>query len=98
METIHWSVDARNSLREIYHYIAGDNPTAAANVVDGIKEKVKILENHSRIGWRYLKITNREIRILLYGRYRIVYEIQTTGVIQIVDIIHAAMDMDRRLK
>ena len=98
MGTIVWSVDARKSLREIYHYIAQDNQPAALKVVRGIKEKVEVLSSHPRIGWRYLKIEDREIRILLYGRYRIVYMIPSNTAIQIVDVIHSAMDIENRLK
>ncbi len=98
MGTIRWSVDARQALREIYHYIAQDNHPAAVKVVKGIKEKIEILDAQPRIGGRYLKIEDREIRILLYGNYRIVYQIQPNGVIQIVDVIHSAMDIENRLK
>ena len=98
METIRWSAEALRRLGEIYDYIAADNPDAAGRVVDGINEKVEILLNHPRIGWRHKKIKDREIRIILYGHYRVAYQIEAANVIHILGIYHAAMDMDSQLK
>ena len=36
---INWTVEAETWLKEIFEYIAQDNPNAAARVIDGIYEK-----------------------------------------------------------
>lgn len=98
METIRWSAGALKQLGEIYDYIAADNPDAAGRVVDGINEKVEILLDHPRIGWRHEKIKDREIRIILYGHYRIAYQVEATNEIHVLGIYHAAMSLDKYLK
>ena len=40
MAKIVWTLEAANSLEEIYDYIAENNPVAAIGVVDGIYEKI----------------------------------------------------------
>ena len=73
MVEIRWTEEAQRWLRDIYDYIAADNPDAARKVVTEIYDKVQILEAHPAIGYRYRAETEGEIRILLYGHYRIAY-------------------------
>ncbi len=45
MEKIRWSHEAEQWLKEIYEYIAQDNPSAAEKVVSGIYDKVQLLSD-----------------------------------------------------
>ena len=46
-----------------------------------------------------MKIENREdIRILLYGHYRIAYFIKDGGDIDILGVFHGSLDIERYLK
>lgn len=82
----------------IYAHIAADSPEAAGRVIKGIYDKAQILKEHPQIGWRYMEITDREIRVLLQGHYRIVYWFRSKDRIEILGVYHAALDMDSRLK
>ena len=73
MAEIRWTNEAEVWLRDIYDYIAHDSPSAAARVVDGIYEKAQLLKDHPEIGYKYRSKSEGEIRILLYGYYRIGY-------------------------
>ena len=73
MAEIRWTIESEAWLRDIYDYIAQDNPSAAAKVVEGIYEKAQLLSEHSEIGYKYRSESEGEIRILLYGHYRITY-------------------------
>lgn len=73
MAEIRWTVEAEVWPRDIYDYIAHDNPSAAARVVDGIYEKAQLLKEYLEMGYKYRSEPEREIRILLYGHYRIAY-------------------------
>ena len=73
MVEIRWTIEAEVWLRDIYDYIARDNPSAAAKVVDGIYEKTQLLKEYPEIGYKYRSESEGEIRILLYGHYRIAY-------------------------
>ena len=50
MTEIRWTIESEAWLRDIHDYIAQDNPSAAAKVVEGIYEKAQLLKEHSEIG------------------------------------------------
>jgi plasmid stabilization system protein ParE len=97
MAEITWTEESAQWLRDIHDYIAADNPAAAATVVASIYEKVQLLRDHPEIGHTYQSISGREVRILLYGHYRITYFIKGSGDIDILGIFHGALDIDRYL-
>jgi plasmid stabilization system protein ParE len=67
---INWTGEAQSWLRDIYDYIAADDPRAAARTVSGIYEKAQLLKQHPEIGYKYEPESSRAVRILLYGHYR----------------------------
>lgn len=84
-------------LRNIYDYIAIDNPPAAARTVVGIFRKAQLLTDHPEIGYKYEALGEREIRILLYGHYRIAYLIKPDNNIDILGIFHGSLNIERYL-
>jgi plasmid stabilization system protein ParE len=97
MAEIRWTEESVQWLRDIHDYIAADNPDAAANVVESIYEKAQLLRDQPEIGYKYQSVSGREVRILLYGHYRITYLIKKSGDIDILGIFHGALDIDRYL-
>jgi plasmid stabilization system protein ParE len=98
MAKIRWSYEAEVWLKDIYDYIAQDNPSAAARVVEGIYEKAQILRQFPDIGYRYRSEKEGEIRILLYGHYRIAYlRWKDEDLVDILGVFHGALDIDRYL-
>jgi len=94
---INWTTEAERWLEEIYDYIASDNPRAAMRTVEAIYEKAQMLSAFPQIGYRYEEITDREVRILLYGHYRIAYLIKPNRDIDILGVFHGALDINRYL-
>ena len=97
MAEINWTHESEVWLRDIYDYIAADNPTAAAETVLKIFEKAQLLRNHPRLGRRYEAEELREIRILLYEHYRITYLIKPVGNIDILGVFHGTLEIERYL-
>jgi toxin ParE1/3/4 len=97
MARLNWTQEAETWLRDIYEYIAQDNPVAAARVVEGIYERAQILSEFPQIGHRYEGIADREVRILLYGHYRITYLIKSEEDIDILGVFHGALNIQRYL-
>jgi len=97
MARINWTHEAQTWLRDIFDYIARDNPGAAANVIDGIYERAQILIQFPRIGYRYEGVGDREVRILLYGHYRIAYLVKSEEEVDILGVFHGALDIQRYL-
>ena len=96
MAKIRWSREAEQWLKEIYEYITQDNPTAAGKVVSGIYDKAQVLIDFPELGHKYREEPEGDIRILLYGHYRIAYII-TDDHIDILGVFHGALDIERYL-
>jgi plasmid stabilization system protein ParE len=97
MAEIRWTEEAQTWLRDIFDYIADDNPSAAGNVVEGIYERAQVLREFPHIGYRYEFVHDREVRILLYGHYRIAYHLRSEDEIDILGVFHGALDIGRYL-
>ena len=95
MAEINWTRESEIWLRDIYNYIAADNPHAAAQTITSIYEKAQLLKTHPRLGHRYEPEQTREVRILLYEHYRIAYLIKPEGDIDILGVFHGALDIER---
>ncbi len=96
MATIRWTEEAVNWLQDIYNYIAEDSHAAAQKVVDGIYDKAQILKVFPNIGYKYRDEPEGEIRILLYGHYRIAYIIKQ-NIVEILGVFHGAMKLENHI-
>jgi toxin ParE1/3/4 len=97
MATIVWTEEAERWLKDIYDYIARDNPTAALEVIEAIYERAQVLVTFPEIGHKYRTEPEGDIRILLYGHYRIAYLIRGRNRIDILGVFHGALDLERYL-
>ncbi len=98
MAEINWTAEADLWLRDIFDYIATDNPAAAAGVITGIQNKAAILREFPESGHLYRSLPEGEVRTLLYGHYRIAYLLKPTKNIDILGVFHGAMEIDRYLR
>jgi toxin ParE1/3/4 len=98
MAQIRWTKEAAAWLEDIFQYIAQDNPLAAANVVAGIYEKIQMLAGFPCAGHVYRKEPEGEVRVLLFGHYRIAYLVRSRDdLVEILGVFHGAMDIARYL-
>ena len=97
MGEINWTREAEKWLKDIHDYIARDNPSAAKRVVTGIYEKAQGLAKYPEIGHKYYSDHSEDIRILLYGHYRITYLIKPDKTIDILGVFHGALDISKYL-
>jgi addiction module RelE/StbE family toxin len=98
MAEIEWTHEAKSWLQKIYDYIATNNEEAAWQVILGIHDRVQDLRQFPELGQRYAKYPEKHIRILLYGHYRIAYLIRDEKTIDILGVLHGALDIDEHLK
>jgi len=94
---INWTNEAERWLEDIHDYIAQDSPESAIRVIEGVYEKAQLLRQFPEIGYKYDKIPNKHIRILLYGHYRIAYLIKPDKNMDILGVFHGSLDIDRYL-
>jgi toxin ParE1/3/4 len=88
-----WTEEALRWLEDIFEYIAQDNPEAAAQTVQGIYDRAQALIRSPEMGQRYEK-SQRHVRILLYGHYRIAYLVEF-GRVEVLGVFHGAIDISR---
>ncbi len=93
MAEIRWTEEALGWLQNIHEFISGDSPWAACNLVEEIYEKTQTLSRFPEIGYKYRDDPDGEIRILLYGHYRIAYLIKDNAV-EILGIFHGALKIE----
>ena len=94
MATIAWTQEAQRWIEDIFELISADNLPAAARTVQGIYERAQVLTSFPEIGHRYVA-SARNVRILLYGHYRIAYLVKDDGNIDVLGVFHGALDITR---
>jgi len=97
MGKINWTQEAEKWMREIYYYIAEDSKDTAKKIINAIYKRVEVLEKFPLLGQRLLDWKNRNIRMLLYGHYRIVYLIKEDDSIDILGVFHGALELEKYL-
>ena len=83
---------------EIFNYISSESPRNAKEVIYNIIERADVLRNFPSIGQRLLDWPDYEIRMILYGHYRVVYRIISEQRIDILGVYHNALDLKQHLK
>jgi toxin ParE1/3/4 len=84
--TIRWTRTALRDLESLHSYIAQDNPTAAALIVDRVADGITSLARHPEMGRRGRIPSTRE---LVITPYVVAYRLKRS-VVEIVAIIHGA--------
>src|ERR1041385_2514083 len=88
-----WTDSAIGDLTNICKYIARDNPDAAGRVGHGILNHVKILETFPFIGPAYPRRSAGTIREIVFGKYRIFYQVQNTSkLVNVLRVWHSSQD------
>jgi plasmid stabilization system protein ParE len=98
MVEIFWTDESKKWLKEIYDYIVLDNEKIAKRVINEIIERTEIIKTFPEIGQKLLEWEKENIRMILYGHYRIVYKIVTEKRIDILGIYHGALDLKKHFK
>lgn len=92
MGKIKWTREAVDWLNKVHDYVAFDKPGAAKNLINKIRQRTHILREFPEIGHRMEEEPDENIRILLYGHYRIVYRIKADRDTDILGVFHGAIE------
>ena len=92
MVKILWSLQARDDLKNIYSYIKQDSIYYANNFKLNILNRIEQLVNFPKSGRIVPEYNCEQVRELIYGNYRILYEIKDS--VQILAIAHSKMKID----
>lgn len=98
MVEIFWTEESKLWLKEIHDYISVDSQTNAKEVVKSIIDRTESLKTFPSIGQRLIDWPDYNIRMILFGHYRIVYLIKSELQIDVLGVYHSALDLVRHLK
>ena len=72
---LYWTETAKQDLLSIKRYIATDNPAAAKQWVEQLRERARSALHTPFAGRKVPEISRDDIRELIEGNYRIVYQV-----------------------
>jgi toxin ParE1/3/4 len=76
-------------IEEIFSYIAGDNPAAAARVVNYVEHTIRLIERFPELGRLKYRDSVRMLPVRRYPQYLLFYAVQGDEVV-ILNVRHAA--------
>ena len=85
---VKWTRHAKRQLRHIHDYIAQDSPLYARRVSEVLVKKTIGLDELPRKGRRVPELNEDAVRELELYSYRILYEIKSDGLIEVLAVIH----------
>ena len=88
MVEINWTFQSLNDIENISEFISKDSEKYAKVQAERFFNTVKILDTHPKAGRTVPEISDRKIRELICGNYRIVYKIVNENLIDILTIHH----------
>ena len=89
---IEWAEPAISDLQHIRDYIAKDSEYYAASFVSRIIDRIDILPEFPEMGRIVTEQNDKNIRELIYQKYRIVYRVEKERIL-ILAIIHGSRDL-----
>ena len=95
MADLVWTNESERWLKDIFDYIALDNPDAAVSVISGIYDRAQTLLQFPESGYKY-EADAEGVRILLYSHYRIAYKVVGEEIF-ILGVFHGALAIERYL-
>lgn len=91
MSLVRFALQAAQDLEEIEGYISGDNPDAAARLIQKIREKCAFLSIHPGVGADRSDL-RPGLRGFPVGNYLIFYRPARDG-IEVIRVLHGARDV-----
>lgn len=88
-----WTDQAINDLGDIGDYIAENSEKFAKLTVKKLFERPDVLKNFPKAGRVVPEKNDENIRELIEGNYRIIYEVVSTDQINILTVYHSARDL-----
>ena len=90
MTLVRLAADAKRDLREIWKYIAQDNPAAADRIIDGLTSRFDLLARFPGIGQARDDLRSG-MRSFPVGNY-VIYFLPQPNALRILRVVHGARD------
>ncbi len=97
MVRINWSKLALNDLKNIADFISKDSKVYAKRHISRIILQTKILKKYPKAGKITSEIDEECVRELVFGNYRIIYEIISDEQVDILTVHHSSRDLTKTI-
>ncbi len=91
---VKWTKHAKSQLRHIHDYIAQDSPLYAKRVSETLVKKTIGLDELPRKGRMVPELNEDAVRELGLYSYRILYEIKSDNLIEVLAVIHKRQHLE----
>jgi len=91
---VKWTRHAKQQLRHIHDYVAQDSPLYARRVSEALVKRTIDLDELPRKGRRVPELNEDTVRELGLYSYRILYEIKSDHLIEVLAVIHKRQHME----
>ena len=88
MVTVIWTARSLTDLEEIGEYISKDSSRYAKLTLEKLIETAKLIENNQLIGRIVPEVKQKDIRELITGNFRIIYQIKAKEYAYILTVHH----------
>lgn len=89
-----WTDQAISDLEDIGNYIAENSENFAKRTVQKLFDRPHILKEFPKVGRIVPETNNENVRELIEGNYRIIYEVISADQINILAIHHSARNLE----
>jgi len=90
MVKVIWTERSLKDLEEIGEYISKDSPKYARLTLEKLIETARLIEHNQLIGRIVPEINQRDIRELITGSYRIIYQVSENENAHILTVHHSS--------
>ena len=91
---VKWTAHAKSQVRRIHDYIAQDSPLYARRVSEELVRKTIGLDELPRKGRKVPELNEDAVRELGLYSYRILYEIKSDDLIEVLAVIHKRQHLE----
>ena len=91
---VKWTAHAKSQVRHIHDYIAQDSPLYARRVSEELVKKTIGLDELPRKGRKVPELNEDAVRELSLYSYRILYEIKSDDLIEMLAVIHKRQHLE----
>ena len=91
---VKWTAHAKSQVRHIHDYITQDSPLYARRVSEELIKKTIWLDTLPRKGRKVPELNDDAVRELGLYSYRILYEIKSDTLIEVLAVIHKRQHLD----
>ncbi len=88
MAALRWTVEAEQSLRDVYQHIARNRPATARRTIESLLNRLESLREAPTLGQPWRHQSRQAIHRLTYGQFQVAYLLEDPSEVVILGVFH----------